>query len=183
PLYDPEGILSTIPAIATTLCGVLTGHLLRSDRTPVEKVAAMFVAGAACVVIGWAWNFWFPINKALWTSSFVVFMAGLALQLLALCYWRIDLKGYRRWAVPFVIFGTNALALYFLAELFSHVISIVNVTRADGTRVDLKTFIFESVYAPLASPEAASLMFALCTVLLWLGVMAILYRRRIFIKV
>jgi predicted acyltransferase len=183
PLYDPEGILSTIPAIATTLCGVLTGHLLRSERTPVEKVAAMFVAGAACVVMGWAWNFWFPINKALWTSSFVVFMAGLALQLLALCYWLIDIKGYRRWAVPFVIFGTNALALYFLAELFSHLISIITFARADGTRVDLKTLIFEKVYAPLASPEAASLMFALCTVLLWLGVMTILYRRRIFIKV
>jgi predicted acyltransferase len=183
PLYDPEGLLSTIPAIATTLCGVLTGHLLRSRQSPVEKVAAMFVAGAACVVIGWAWNFWFPINKPLWTCSFVVFTAGLALQLLALCYWLIDLKGYRRWAVPFVIFGTNALALYFLAELFSHLISIITFARADGTRVDLKTLIFENVYAPLASPEAASLMFALCTVLLWLGVMTILYRRRIFIKV
>ena len=82
-----------------------------------------------------------------------------------------------------MIFGVNALALYFLAELFSHLISIITFARADGTRVDLKTLIFENVYAPLASPEAASLMFALSTVLLWLGVMTILYRRRIFIKV
>jgi predicted acyltransferase len=150
PLYDPEGILSTIPAVATTLCGVLTGHLLRSRQAPAEKVAAMFVAGAAGVVVGWVWNFWFPINKPLWTSSYVVFTAGLALQLLGLCYWLIDLKGYRRWAVPFVIFGTNALALYFLAELFSHLISIITFARADGTRVDLKTLIFENVYSPLA---------------------------------
>lgn len=183
PLYDPEGILSTIPAIATTLCGVLTGHLLRSRRTPFEMVAAMFVAGAGGVVLGWVWHHWFPINKALWTSSFVVFTAGMALQLLALCYWLVDIKGYKRWATPFRIFGTNALALYFLAELFSHLISIINFARADGTRADLKSLIFDNLFAPWASPECASLMFALCTVLLWLGVMTILYRRRIFIKV
>ncbi len=183
PQYDPEGILSTIPAVATTLCGVLTGHLLRSRRSPVEKTAAMFVAGAAGVVAGWAWHYCFPINKALWTSSFVIFTAGLALQLLALCYWLVDIKGYKRWAKPFVVFGTNALALYFLAELFSNVISTISLTRADGTRADLKTLIFETAFASWASPECASLMFALCIILLWLGVMTILYRRRIFIKV
>ena len=183
PLYDPEGVLSTIPAVATTLGGVLTGHLLRSRRTPIEKVAAMFVAGAAGVVAGWAWNYWFPINKALWTSSYAVFTAGMALQLLAVCYWLIDIKGYRRWATPFIVFGTNALALYFLAELFARLISIVTFARADGSRADLKTLIFDNLFAPWASPEFASLMFALCTVLLWLGVMTVLYRRRIFIKV
>ena len=183
PLYDPEGILSTIPAVATTLCGVLTGHLLRSRRTPSEKVAAVFVAGAAGVVLGWVWHHWFPVNKALWTSSYVVFTAGMALQLLAVCYWLVDIKGYRRWAAPFVVFGTNALALYFLAELFSRLISIINFARADGTRADLKTLIFETTFAPWASPEGASLIFALCTVLLWLGVMTVLYRRRVFIKV
>src|SRR4051812_9801377 len=111
PLYDPEGILSTIPAVATALCGVLTGHLLRSGRAPAEKAAAMFVAGLSGVIAGWVWNFWFPINKALWTSSYVLFTAGLALQFLALCYWLVDIKGYRAWAKPFLIFGTNALAV------------------------------------------------------------------------
>jgi predicted acyltransferase len=183
PLYDPEGILSTIPAVSTTLCGVLTGHLLRSRRSPVEKAAAMFVAGAAGVVAGWAWHSWFPINKPLWTSSYVLFTAGMALQLLGVCYWLVDIKGYKRWAKPFVVFGTNALALYFLAELFSRLISIINVARADGTRADLKTLVFENAFASWASPEAASLMFALSTVLLWLGVMSVLYRRGIFIKV
>jgi predicted acyltransferase len=183
PLYDPEGLLSTIPAIATTLCGVLTGHLLRSKRTPIEKVAAMFVAGMAGVVAGWVWNFWFPINKALWTSSYVLFMAGMALQLLAFCYWLIDLKGYKAWAKPFLIFGTNALALYFLAEFFARIISIITVTRADGDKVDLQTFVYEKLFASWAQPLNASLMFAICIVLLWLGVMTILYRRRIFIKV
>ena len=100
PLYDPEGLLSTIPAVATTLCGVLTGQLLRSRRAPLEKVAAMFVAGAGCMIVGWAWNYWFPVNKALWTSSYVVLTAGMALELLAACYWLVDIKGCRRWAKP-----------------------------------------------------------------------------------
>jgi predicted acyltransferase len=182
-VYDPEGILSTIPALATTLCGVLTGHLLRSPKTPLEKVAGMFVAGVAGVVAGWAWNFWFPINKALWTSSYVLLTAGLALQLLALCYWLIDIKGYRRWSKPFLIFGTNALAVYFLSELFSRLISIVTLSRADGRTIDLKTFIYENLYASWATPINASLLFALSVVLLWLGVLTILYRKRIFIKV
>jgi predicted acyltransferase len=183
PLYDPEGILSTIPALATALCGVLTGHLLRSRRTPIEKVAALFVAGFAGIVAGWVWSFWFPINKALWTSSYVLFTAGMALQLLGFCYWLIDIKGYRLWARPFLIFGTNALALYFLAELSARIMSVIKLTRADGSEVDLQSLIYENLFASWAQPLNASLMFALSTVLLWLAVMAILYRRRIFIKV
>ena len=183
PLYDPEGILSTIPAVATALCGVLTGHLLRSKRAALEKVSAMFVAGLAALVAGWVWSFWFPVNKALWTSSYVLVTAGMALQLLAFCYWLVDVKGYKRWAKPFLIFGTNALALYFLAELFSHVISVVTFTSAGGGRVDLKSWLYETFYASWASPLNASLLFAISIVLLWLGVMTILYRKRIFIKV
>ena len=183
PLYDPEGILSTIPAIATTLCGVLAGHLLRSKRAALEKVTAMFVAGLAALVAGWVWSFWFPVNKALWTSSYVLVTAGMALQLLAFCYWLIDVKGYKKWAKPFLIFGTNALALYFLAELFSHVISVVTFPRGGGDRVDLKSWLYETFYASWASPLNASLLFAVSVVLLWLGVMTILYRKRIFIKV
>ncbi len=183
PLYDPEGILSTLPAIATTLAGVLTGQWLRLRRSEMEKVAGMFVVGASLVVAGWAWGFWFPINKALWTSSYVLLTAGLGLQLLAICFWLVDIKGVRRWAKPFLIFGTNALAIYFLSELFSRLISLVTFTRADDSRVDLQTFVYEHLFASWASPKCASLLFAICMVLLWLGVAAILYRKRIFIKV
>ena len=182
PQYDPEGILSTIPAVATTLGGVLTGQWLRSRRAELEKVAGMFAVGAGLVAAGWAWGFWFPVNKALWTSSYVLLTAGLALQLLAVCYWLVDVKGRRRWATPFLVFGTNALVIYFLAELFSNVISTVTVTRAGGAS-DLKTYLYESLYASWAAPKAASVMFAVCVVLLWLGVAAVLYRKRIFIKV
>ena len=86
-------------------------------------------------------------------------------------------------ATPFLVFGTNALVIYFLSELFSNLISLVTLTRADGSRVDLQTFVYENLLASWASPKSASLMFAICIVLLWLGVAAILYRKRIFIKV
>jgi len=182
-VYDPEGILSTLPALATTLLGVLTGHLLRSRRSELEKVAAMFVAGAAGVVAGWAWNHWFPVNKALWTSSYVLLTAGLALQLLAVCYWLIDIKGHRAWARPFLIFGTNALALYFLAEFFARLIGLPLFARPDGSRAGLQSVIYENLFASWAAPTNASLLYALSTVLLWLGVMAVFYRKKIFIKV
>jgi predicted acyltransferase len=182
PLYDPEGLLSTIPAIATTLCGVLTGHWLRTRRAALDKAAGMFVAGALAIVLGWAWGGWFPVNKALWTSSYVLLTAGLALQFLAFCYWLVDIKGLRRPAKPFLIFGSNALAIYFLSELFSNLISLITLSRAGGA-VDLKTYIYEHAFASWASPANASLMFAVCIVLLWLGVATLLYRKRIFIKV
>ncbi|HEV2706916.1 MAG TPA: heparan-alpha-glucosaminide N-acetyltransferase domain-containing protein [Pyrinomonadaceae bacterium] len=182
-VYDPEGILSTIPAVSTTLAGVLTGHWLRSRRASVEKAAGMFFAGACCVAVGWAWHFWFPINKPLWTSSYVVFTAGMALQLLALCHWLVDLKGYRRWATPFVIFGVNALALFVLSALMARLMSLWKMPRLDGREGNLQVFIYERFFASWASPVNASLLYALAYVLLWLGLMTILYRKKIFIKV
>ncbi|HEX8163618.1 MAG TPA: heparan-alpha-glucosaminide N-acetyltransferase domain-containing protein [Pyrinomonadaceae bacterium] len=183
PLYDPEGLLSTIPAVATTLCGVLAGQLLRSRRAPLEKVAAMFAAGALGMAAGWAWGFWFPVNKALWTSSYVVLTAGMALQLFAACYWLVDVKGHTRWAKPFLAFGTNALAVYFLSEFVVLAASLVKFTRADGTRADALGLLYEKLFATWASPVNASLMYAVCTVLVWLGVASALYRKRVFIRV
>lgn len=172
-VYDPEGLLSTIPAVCTTLFGILTGHWLRSERTRVEKVVGMFVAGAVCVAIGWAWNPFFPINKALWTSSYVFFTAGLALQLLAFCYWVIDIKGYRRWAWPFEVFGVNALALFVGTALMVKLMALV---RMQG-------WIFRNLFLTWASPINASLFFAIAFILLWLLLMWLLYRKRIYIKV
>jgi predicted acyltransferase len=182
-VYDPEGILSTLGALATTLAGVLTGHLLRSRRGDLDKVSAMFVAGAGGIVVGWAWNSWLPVNKALWTSSYVLLTAGMALQLLAVCYWLIDLKGYRRWAFPFVVFGTNALAAFFLTGLCAKLLGLVKLAGADGKPVALQSVIFKNLFASWLAPVNASLAFALCFVLVWLGLMWLLYRRGIFVKV
>lgn len=182
-VYDPEGLLSTLPAIATTLTGVLAGHWLREQREAYEKVSGLFVAGVACIVAGWMWHAWFPINKALWTSSYVVFTTGMALQLLALCYWLVDIKRYKRWALPFIIFGTNALAVFVLSGLAARAMSLWKTTRLDGRPGNLQTYIYEHLFASWLAPANGSLLYALLYVLIWLGLMAILYRRRIFIKV
>jgi predicted acyltransferase len=177
-VYDPEGLLSTIPAIATALIGVLTGTWLRGERTRYEKAAGMFVVGAVCVAIGWAWNSFFPINKALWTSSYVLFTGGLALQFLSICYWLIDIQGYRRWAKPFEVFGLNAIALYVVADVIAMLLGVIKVGGAP-----LGGWIYDHVFASWASPINASLAFAICFVLVCLGLMWILYNRKIFLKV
>jgi predicted acyltransferase len=184
-VYDPEGLLSTIPAIATTLFGVLTGHWLRSRRTPIEKVGGMFFVGALSVSLGWVWNFWFPINKALWTSSYVIFTAGLALQLLGICYWLIEIKNYRRWSKPFVIFGANALALYVFSETLGRLMTLEYRTLPlpSGTTGNLQTFIYEHLFASWATPLNASLFYAIVYIFFCLFLMWLLYRKNIFIKV
>jgi predicted acyltransferase len=182
-VYDPEGLLSTIPAIATTLFGVLTGQWFRSERTALEKVTGLFIAGAVCVAIGWSWNATFPINKALWTSSYVFFTGGLALQLLALCYWLVDIKGYKRWAWPFIVFGVNAIALYVGSGLLADLMSVIKIPQADGTPISLQPWIFRNLFLSWTTPIRASLAFGICYILFWLVLMWLLYRKRIFIKV
>jgi len=183
-VYDPEGILSTMGALATTLFGVLTGHLVRcKDRTPIEKVAHMFIAGMCCVGVGWAWNVWFPINKSLWTSSYVFFTGGLALQFLALCYWLIDIKGYKAWTKPFVIFGVNAIMLFVGTGLMARSLTLIKVPKGDGTTQALQTYIYNHAFASWLVPNKASLAFAITFILLWLFLLWLLYRKNIIIKI
>jgi predicted acyltransferase len=183
-VYDPEGILSTMGALATALLGVLTGFTLRSkDRTPIEKVAHLFLAGISCLIIGWIWNAWFPINKALWTSSYVFFTGGLALEFLALCYWLIDIKGYRRWTKPFVIFGVNAIVLFAGTAVMAILMGLIKIPRPDGSRPSLHGLIYDHTYAAWLSPNNASLAFAISFVLFWLLLMWLLYRKNVIIKV
>ena len=181
-VYDPEGLLSTIPAIATTLFGVLTGEWLRNTRSQYEKVAGMFVAGACCIVIGWCWNPFFPINKSLWTSSYVFFTSGLALQFLGLSYWLIDIKKYQRWAKPFVVFGVNAIVLFVGTAVMARLMGLIKLPWG-STQISLQGWIFEKVFLSWASPINASLAYAIVFILLWLGLMWILYSRKIFIKI
>ena len=181
-VYDPEGLLSSIPAIATALFGVLTGQWLRVQRSEFEKAAGMFVVGAACVIVGWCWNPFFPINKSLWTSSYVFFTGGLALQFLALCYWVIDIKQYRRWAKPFIVFGVNAIALFVGTGIMARVMGLIKLPWGERT-ISLQGWIFNKLFLTWAAPINASLAYAICFILLWLGLMWILYSRKIFIKV
>jgi predicted acyltransferase len=181
--WDPEGLLTTLPAIATTLIGVLAGRWIRSTRPPRQRVKGLAVAGTAGIVLGLVMAHWCPINKSLWSPSYVVFTAGVALAFLAICYWLIDLRGRRRWATPFVVYGTNPIVAYVLSSLMAKEMLLWRVTRADGSTTDLERYIFESAFLSLARPVDASLLYALSYALLWLGVTALLYRRGVLIKI
>ena len=183
PGFDPEGIVSTIPAIATTLFGVLTGHWLRSNRTKEEKTAWMFVAGCFMLLLGAILDMWLPINKNLWTSTYSIFMAGWALVCLAIFYWLIDVKGYKKWATPFVIYGMNAIAVFVLSGIVGRLLYLIKVPQADGTSTSLQAYIYESYYAPLANPLNASLLYAITFILVMFLVVWFLWKRKWFIKV
>ncbi len=200
-VFDPEGILSTLPAIATTIAGVLTGTWLTKGRGTSEnaqessaeqpisfdeslaRVSAMFFFGVALLAVGYVWNSYFPMNKSLWTSSYVLVTAGLALLTLAACYWLIDIKGHKAWTKPFVIFGVNALPLFVFSGIMARMMGAFRVSGAEGKPVSLQQWIFENIYLSIAQPIDASLLFAISFILVWLFLMWLLYRKRIFIKV
>ncbi|MFZ0803092.1 MAG: heparan-alpha-glucosaminide N-acetyltransferase domain-containing protein [Terriglobales bacterium] len=178
--HDPEGVLSTIPAMATTLLGLITGDWLLGTRTSKTKIAGMTLFGLVGVGAGEFWNFWFPINKNLWTSSFVLLTAGLALLCLALCYWALDVKHWRgRWTVFFLVFGMNPIVAYVFAEVISH--SLYRFSTAAG--LSWEDVLYQNRFEPLASPANASFLYAICYVLVCWVAMWALYRKRVFLKI
>ena len=180
--WDPEGILGTLPAVATTLFGVLAGTWIRQPRSQRDRLIGLLIAANAAVGLGLLANHWFPINKSLWTSSYVLFTAGVAMDALAACFWLIDIRGHRSWATPCLVYGANPLPAYVFSSLMTKVLLLWHLTLANGSRVTAKRFVFKHVFLRAASPLNASLLYALAYVALWWALMAILYRRRIFIR-
>jgi predicted acyltransferase len=181
--WDPEGLLSTLPAVATAMLGVLTGRWLAVRAALSDRLAALFAVGSLIAVAGLVWNWWFPINKNIWTSSYVLFTGGVAALTLATCMWLIDGRRITWWTKPFVIFGMNPIAAYVGAQGMARLIyTTIKVPRGGG-EVPLQRVIFEGGFASWLAPHDASLLFATSYVLVWLGVMWLLYRRGIFLKV
>lgn len=182
--WDPEGILSTLPAIATGLFGVLIGSWLRrKDREESVKISWMFSIGTLAVICGLIWDLCFPINKALWTSSFVLYTGGLATIGLALCYWLIDVQGYKSATKPFVVYGVNAITVFFLSGLIPRIMAMIKVTMPDGSIVNSKTWLYETYFTPNFSPINASLAYAIIFIMIWLGILWWMYNKKIIIKV
>jgi predicted acyltransferase len=181
--WDPEGFLSTIPALATTMLGLLTAEHLKSNRNPKAKSTALFLFGVLLMAIGTLWNLSFPINKNLWTSSFVALTGGMAIIILDICYYIIDFKKHTSWIKPFIIFGLNSIAAYVFTEIMNLTLIKAIVTLSDGGSLSPKALIYESLFSSWAGPLNGSLLYGVAFLLFWLGIMAILYRQRVFIKI
>ncbi|MEH3113173.1 acyltransferase family protein [Pedobacter terrae] len=182
--WDPEGVLSTLPAIGTCLFGILIGvWMRRKDVNNPTKVAWLFTTGITSVILGLLWDLQFPINKSLWTSSFVLYTGGLASIGLALCYWIIDVQGYKKFTTPFVVYGVNAITVFFLAGLMPRVLNLIQITKADGNKTGILVWLYETCYTPFFSPINASLVWAITYVLGFYVLLYFMYKKNIIIKV
>jgi len=187
---DPEGLLSTIPALGTTLIGLLTGLWLRTSRTLAAKTRGIAAAGVSGIVLGGLWNLSFPINKKLWTSSYVLYAAGFSLLLLALFLWLADLRrareGYARGRVAaladsfLLVLGTNAIVAYVLSELLGSALEFIHVTP----RAELPHWVYLQIASVVPDVAFASLLYSLSYLAAcWIVVYVFFYRRKIFVKI
>jgi predicted acyltransferase len=181
--WDPEGIFSTIPAICTAMLGNLAGQWLSIKRPLEQRLNGLFAAGALGMMAGLMWNWSFPINKSLWTSSYVVFSAGMAAVAIATIMWIVDIHKIKSWTKPFVIYGMNPMAAFVGSGVMARCIYSIFTVTYRGKPTPLETAIYEGGFASWLDPVNASLAFAITFVLFWFGVLYVLYRKKIFFKV
>jgi predicted acyltransferase len=180
---DPEGLISNIPAMGTILFGVLTGIWLRRPKSLSSKAAGLLAASVSGLLLGSLWNVWFPINKRLWTSSYVLFAAGCTLLLLAICFYAVEIREWTRgWTFPWLVFGSNAITAYVFSELLAAALSTIGVR--DGARtIVLQQYIYQHWFFPVVNPSFGSLLYAIAFVLVCFLPVVWLYRKKIFIKI
>jgi predicted acyltransferase len=181
--WDPEGILSTIPAICTCMLGNMAGRWLAQPKSLPERLAGMSAVGSIGMMVGLMWHWVFPINKSLWTSSYVVFTAGLAALSLATIMWVVDLQKVRGWTKPAVIYGVNPIIAFVGSGVMARCIYSIFKVNSGGQRIPLETWLYQTLFASWLSPVNASLAFAVTFVLFWYAILAFLYRRNIILKV
>jgi len=181
--WDPEGVLSTIPAIGTAMLGNLAGQWIGTKRPLNDRILGLFGAGALGMMVGLMWNWSLPINKSIWTSSYVVFCAGMAAVSIATIMWIVDVHNMKRWTKPFVIYGLNPMVAFVGSGVMARLIYSIIKVPYQGEQVPLVDAIYQSVFASWLEPVNASLAFALTFVLFWFGVLYVLYRKNIVLKV
>ena len=181
--WDPEGLLSTTPAIATGILGMLIGQLISNVKEVSVRVTWMFFIGAMLIVTGLACDLIFPINKSLWTSSFVLYTGGIAIQFLAACHWIIDVQDYRKAFMPFVYYGTNALFVFVASGLLAKTLSRWKIIMADGQEVSAWTYLYLNGYESWLPPKIASLFLALTLLVLFFIILRWMYSRKMFVKI
>jgi len=180
--WDPEGLLSTLPAIGTCLLGLLTGRWLTRDLALPERLNGLFSAGALGMTGGLVWNWCFPINKNLWTSSYVVFTAGMAAVILGVSLWIIDVRGKRRWAGPLISYGLNPITAFIGSGAMARVLGMIQVPSG-GETISLQQAIYRAGFASWLDPRNASLGFAIAFVVLWYGILRVMEKRGVIWRV
>ena len=183
PNWDPEGLLHTLPAIGTCLLGVLTGHWLRSEKSLTEKMAGLFVAGNIFMLAGCVMNHYFPINKNLWSPSYVCLTGGIAMNICAAAVWFVDFKGCEKITKPFIWLGANPLFAYLMSMLMTGILMVIPVARVAGQQVMLRAYIFNHLFLSWLNPKNANLAFVLSYVLLWTGITGLMYKKKWFVKI
>jgi predicted acyltransferase len=182
--WDPEGLLSTVPSIGTTLLGAMAGvWMSKTAGEPRRMVRGLVYGGLAAALLGAVWSLQFPMIKNLWTSSYALFGAGCGAIVLAGCYWVIDVRGWTRWAHPLVVLGTNAITLFVVSGLIGRLLIVIKVAGDFGRPMALKTWVYRAIFQPLAPPLQASLLFAVVNLVALYGLLWWMYRRGIVIKV
>ena len=180
---DPEGILSTVPAVVSALAGIFVGEWLRSGREVRDKLIGLFVQGNLLLAAGLALAGWMPLNKNLWTSTYVLFTTGFALAVLGVAFYFVDLRGRDAWARPFEILGMNSIVAYVGSGLMARILDLIEWQPAGGRTVTLYEWLYEGLLASWLPPKVASLGWALGFVAVWLGLAWLMYRKRIFVKI
>jgi predicted acyltransferase len=181
--WDPEGVLSSLPATGSVLLGVFAGRWIYSGRPLRQRVALLCAAGVVAVLAGLSWGQVFPINKNIWTSSYVIFSGGMAAIILAACMWIVEGAKATWWTRPFEVFGLNPLVAFVGSMLMARTIYSLVKVDYEGTSVPLQSAVYRSVFASWLAPANASLLFAISFVLLWLAILWLLARRNIVIRV
>jgi predicted acyltransferase len=184
--WDPEGILSTIPAIASGIIGLLIGQLLNSPLPKLEITKKMGIIGFLLVVSGLVWNSVFPINKSLWTSSYVLYTSGLGVISLAVLYYIIDIANYKKGMKLFVIFGVNSMIVFFLSGIISKALKMIEFQnpKTISEQINLLDYLYSFGIEPhFNNPMNASLVFALLYVLFWAFILWVFYNNKLIFKV
>lgn len=181
--WDPEGLLSTIPAIGSAMLGNLLGQWLSQKRPLAERLNGMFAAGALGMMVGLMWNWVFPINKGIWTSSYVLFCAGMATVAIAAIMWLVDVQNLKGWTKPFVIYGLNPTIAFVGSGVMARCIYSIFKVNWDGQQISLQAGIYRSLFASWLAPINASLAFAVTFVSFWFAILYVLYKRNIVLKV
>jgi predicted acyltransferase len=179
--FEPEGLLSTIPSVCSVIIGYFTGGFIIKGSATTKSVLKLVLAGAAAAGLGYLWSFLFPINKPLWTSSYVLYSAGIAMVVFALIYLVSDVFKFHSWGIFFVVFGTNALFSYFLAGIWTRMMLLIQI-HTDSGKASLYTWFYDKVCVPVAGNMNGSLVFAIIQMLLIWSLALILYRKKIMIR-